>query len=226
MAYIVGFFVEEIEEWLVKEEKVLRKASTIPSKPSCSHLSLEMCKARTPKYCPDCGTRSYVVSEEILPEIKEYVISGYKNNLFDEKNCLCQGNDRCLNCNRKKHSKYRGNRKYDNDSEFVNLSNPKYYFDEDEEPFYCTHYGVSCFECLERYFKNLKCYYLKDGYELSYIEGNFWIWYDLIIHEFVSEDVIIDIDDDMLEFRKKLLEWCKNNGIKGKFQIKYIGCKR
>lgn len=231
MAYVTGLFIYNVDEWLIKEERIVRKASVIPARPSCKHIELETkglkLKKDTPNYCPECGVKTSVIPEEKITEIKEKVFLGkYMNDLFNQNNCLCEGAKDCLNCRYKcscgpaDGCPYCKNGEhypiYDERPEYINL------FDNESYPELCRHYRGPCKKCVEDYFRDLKCYYLKGGYKLSYVHGHFFIPYNIIFKNDCEDNKVIDIDTDLLYFRQKILEYCEINGIVGDFSVKYF----
>ena len=58
MAYIAGFFVDDVESWKVYEDTIIQHRKEIPEYESCRHVTMEQCKNETPKFCPECGIKT------------------------------------------------------------------------------------------------------------------------------------------------------------------------
>ena len=264
MAYVVGFFVDDIEGWKTQKEVVTREATVIPERSSCSHVNLENCRSNNPKFCSECGIKTRVIPEEKISEVKKTVFTGYKNDIFPYKQCgcfdcyecfdhncqncvtcpcqkckihsVCKKNlleCDCIKCNdRCKRGECHGNKYKTVDSynckvdcqfssgtidiwEYPELWKMESYFDEEQEAYICGHYGKDCSDCKQKYYENLKVYYLKEGYRLAYVDSSFCILYEVSTYS-------IDVDDELITFRQNLLKYCERNEIKGNFEVRYI----
>ncbi len=101
MAYVAGFFVDDIESWKIYEDTITRQRKEIPESESCKHMTIEQCKSENPKFCPECGTKTRVIPAKIIEEIKNKTFVRYKNNIFHskkEKSCGCFDCEDCKNC--------------------------------------------------------------------------------------------------------------------------------
>ena len=83
MAFVTGLFINNPKELEWEEKIVTRSETSVPEHPSCNHVSMEQCKSGNPKFCPECGIRLRVLSEEVVPEISKTI---YKNNISEEPN--------------------------------------------------------------------------------------------------------------------------------------------
>ena len=103
------------------------------------------------------------------------------------------------------------------EDENIRIFRPESYV---EEGYICTHYGGDCYNCLQEYYENpLKGYNLKEEFTLVYADYNYCILYDVELKE---QTTGVILDDDLLAFRLRVLDFCSRHNIKGEFEIRYI----
>ena len=100
---IAGFFIskEDIEKLRIYEDVLVQQV--ILPRNSCSHLLDENYVKGSPKYCPECGTKTHIIPGK--PAVYEKKLVGYYNDFFHPKSlviekCKCEkGCDDCkYNC--------------------------------------------------------------------------------------------------------------------------------
>ena len=100
---IAGFFIskEDIEKLRIYEDILVQQV--ILPRNSCSHLLDENYMKGSPKYCSECGTKTYIIPGK--PAVYEKELVGYYNDFFHPKSlviekCKCEkGCDECkYNC--------------------------------------------------------------------------------------------------------------------------------
>jgi len=188
---IVGVLIPESEIEKQKQYKntLIYEAEQAKIKNSCEHLDDNSYEIKSPKYCPECGTK---VNQTKIP----FKPAQYKNKLVGYGDFYEHTPD-LLN-------------RYDYAPNLLNIYSKfshkedcnYYYYDEDN----CD------FDCKNNYYNNLEGFTLPIGYDLVCINYSFYILYKCCYvsshdhHEFI-------IDDDFLEFRNKTTEFCDKLGI-------------
>ena len=85
----------------------------------------------------------------------------------------------------------------------------------------CYHRTQNNCDCLEKYYENLKGYFLKDGYKLVCVDYSFCILYNCKVVDLKTE-IGVEIDDDLLSFRQSVSDFAVKYEIEGQFEVRYI----